>query len=184
MQLTSGVHPVLVIGRTPLARYEIEPAASQVWIDGSSSVHPIHATANGLEGFVELGIRGAKLQASPPVSGEVRIQVDALRSGNRLVDRETRRRVDSRRHPDIVGEVLDATVVGRDRLDIRGSITFRGQTCEVEGTVTVDREGDHLLIEGEQTLDVRDWGLEPPRVAMLKVAPEILVRVSIRAARV
>ncbi len=35
-------------------RYELVPEESQVWIEGSSSVHPIRATASGLTGWVEL----------------------------------------------------------------------------------------------------------------------------------
>jgi hypothetical protein len=37
-----------------MARYTIIPERSRVWIDARSSVHPIHSTADGLEGFVDL----------------------------------------------------------------------------------------------------------------------------------
>jgi hypothetical protein len=37
-----------------VARYTIIPERSRVWIDARSSVHPIHSTTDGLEGFVDL----------------------------------------------------------------------------------------------------------------------------------
>lgn len=166
-----------------MARHEIDSDASQVWIEGSSTLHGIHATATGLTGFVDLGLRGSKLQPTPAVTGEVRISVELLRSGNALVDRETRRRIDARRYPEIVGEVTEATIVAPDRLAVTGSIAFRGETCAVAGELTVTRDGATIRIEGEQSFDVRDWGLQPPRVGLLKVSPEVTVRVAITATR-
>ena len=40
--------------------------------------------------------------------------------------------------------------------------------------MTVD--GDELRLAGSQELDVRDWGLQPPRVGLLRVHPAITVR--------
>ena len=37
-----------------MALYTIIPERSRVWIDARSSVHPIHSTTDGLEGFVDL----------------------------------------------------------------------------------------------------------------------------------
>src|SRR5699024_5459107 len=109
-----GEHALLrsrgVAGHAPLAmtRFVIDPGDSQVWIEGSSSVHPVHATASGLEGWVELSFAGANLRKDTEARGEVRIAVDGLRSGNALVDRETRRRIDARRFPEIVGTVTSS----------------------------------------------------------------------------
>ena len=87
-----------------MSRFDVEPGVSQVWVDGSSSVHPIHATATGVTGWIELGPDGDITSASR-LAGEVRIVVDQLASGNALVDRETRHRIDAIRYPEIVGTV-------------------------------------------------------------------------------
>lgn len=108
-----------------------------------------------------------------------------MRSGNGLVDRETRRRIDARRHPEITGVVTGSDRVAGDRLSLRGDLTFRGETRQVEGEVgvVVDDGGERIVLEGSQSFDVRDWGLEPPRFAMLKVHPGIDVRVHVEARR-
>lgn len=157
-------------------RFEFDPDRSQVWIEGSSSVHPIHANATGLEGWVELDATRNGLAAKPNVAGEVRIAVDRLRSGNPLVDRETRRRVDARRHPFIVGRALSSTRVDATTVRLQGEIEFRGETRTVEGELTLQPEGAEMRLVGSQRFDVRDWGLQPPKVGFLQVHPDVDVR--------
>ncbi|MGZ8763183.1 MAG: YceI family protein [Acidimicrobiia bacterium] len=164
-----------------MSRFVVDPEASRVWIEGSSSVHPIHATASGLVGWVELSRSGNGIARNPGLGGEIRIAVDRLQSGNALVDRETRRRIDARHHPEIVGAVTAAERIGNDRLAVTGDISFRGQICSVSGEITVSWEGERLVVEGDQTFDVRDWGLQPPRVALLRVHPDVRVRIHIAA---
>ena len=104
-----------VPGAPDMTRWVLDPEASQVWIEGSSSVHPIRAGATGLTGWVELSTSRGKVATDPGLRGEVRIAVDRLQSGNPLVDRETRRRVDARRFPEIVGTVTAATREATDQ---------------------------------------------------------------------
>ena len=37
-----------------MTRYDIVPERSEVWIEATSNVHPIHSRTDGLEGFVDL----------------------------------------------------------------------------------------------------------------------------------
>ena len=164
-----------------MTRFVIDPGDSQVWIEGSSSVHPVHATASGLEGWVELSFAGANLRKDTEARGEVRIAVDGLRSGNALVDRETRRRIDARRFPEIVGTVTSSRRVAADRLEVTGDLAFRGETRSVTGELSLSRDGPRVVVEGHQRFDVRDWGLQPPKVALLRVHPHVDVRIRIVA---
>jgi len=164
-----------------MSRFIIDPEASEVWIEGTSSVHPIHASATGLTGWVELSRSRSGIARAPRLAGEVRIAVDRLSSGNSLVDRETRRRVDARRHPEIVGTITGGERSAADRLAVTGDIAFRGEVRPVSGELTVSDDGDRLVLDGSETFDVREWGLEPPRVALLRVHPEVGVRIHVVA---
>ena len=157
-------------------RFELDPERSQVWIEGSSSVHPIHGTATGLEGWVSLALDSVQVAAVPAVDGEVRIAVGRLRSGNPLVDAETRRRIDARRFPDIVGTVTGSTRAAGDRVALEGTIAFRGETQEVAGELTVGVADGEIHVTGEARFDVRTWGLQPPRLGLVRVHPDITVR--------
>jgi polyisoprenoid-binding protein YceI len=157
-----------------VARYAIAPEQSTVWIDASSSVHPIHSRTVGLEGWIDL---------EAPPRGHLELPVAKLVSGNSLLDREMRRRVDARRHPTISGELLGLEDVGDGRHRTRGEVTFRGVTRPVDGELTITLDGGTMRITGERTFDIREFGMEPPKILMLKVHPEVSVRIDILAAR-
>jgi hypothetical protein len=71
---SAGHRPVLQdpedVGR--VARYCIAPERSYVWIDGRSNVHAIHATTDGLEGYVDMCVlpRGG-VDVTAPVAGSL-----------------------------------------------------------------------------------------------------------------
>ena len=157
-------------------RFQFDPERSRVWIEGTSSVHPIRASANGLRGWVEVDLVRGKLASEPALNGEILIEVDRLRSGNALIDRETRRRVDAKRHPNIVGRATACTRINPTAVELEGEIDFRGETHSVAGTLTVDVNGDEVAVGGSQTFDVRRWGLQPPKIGFLQVHPEVEVR--------
>jgi hypothetical protein len=91
--------------------------------------------------------------ATPP-SARLELAVDRLRSDNPLFERELRRRADARRHPGIVGELR--LLAGDD---------------------------GGFELKGEQVFDIRDFGIDPPRLLMLKADPEVRVRVRLVARR-
>jgi polyisoprenoid-binding protein YceI len=167
-----------------MAQYTIIPERSRVWIDARSSVHPIHSTTDGLEGFVDLDADGDAV-VGPHPTAQLSFPVNRLSSGNRLEDRELRKRIDARRYPTISG-VLTGVVPGADdgRFLVRGDLTFRAVTRSVEDYMTLTVVDDHTIrLEGESTFDVRDFGMEPPRILILRVEPDVKVRVEIFAER-
>ncbi|MBK5289756.1 MAG: YceI family protein [Acidimicrobiia bacterium] len=164
-----------------MARYEIDPLTSRVKIAGSSSVHPITATATGLTGWLDIERgRDGSLRAAT-FAGEVRIAVDRLASGNPLVDRETRRRIDARKFPEIVGLVTAAVPIDRSGLDVTGDLTFRGETRSVRGEIDLAFDDGTVTVAGTQTFDVRNWGLRLPRIGLLRVHPDVRVDIAVTA---
>jgi len=169
-----------------VARYRIVPEQSVAWIDARSSVHPIHSRTEGLSGFFEAEVSpGGAVHVDAPLSGAVELPVDRLSSGNPLYDREMKRRVDSRRHPTIsgvLGSMQSSGTEGSYRMS--GEVTFRGVTCPVEGEMTITTPSERTLcLEGEHVFDVRRWGMDPPKLMLLKVYPDVTVRVRIVASR-
>ncbi|MGI9579086.1 MAG: YceI family protein [Microthrixaceae bacterium] len=163
-------------------RFEIDPGASKVWLEGSSSVHPIRAHASGLTGWVELLSKDGQEE----IDGEVRIDVGLLKSGNPLVDRETKRRINAAEHPEIIGTVIGSKrtgslVAGGEHYEVHGEIGFRGHVGPAHGEVTASLADDTLTVEGTETFDVRDWGLTLPRMGLLKVHPDVEVRIELVA---
>jgi polyisoprenoid-binding protein YceI len=169
-----------------VALYRIVPERSRVWIDARSSVHPMHSTTDGLEGVVDLETQdgdGVDLSVEP--AGKLSFRVDRLSSGNRLEDRELQKRIDARRFPTIDGVLTQIERGGDDsRYRVTGDLAFRGVVRRCEDEMTISVVDDRMLtLEGRSTFDIRDFGMDPPRILMLRVDPEVVVRVEIVAER-
>jgi polyisoprenoid-binding protein YceI len=169
-----------------VARYVIDPDRSRVWIDARSSLHPIHSETKGLEGWVDAEIHGGgrvNLTVTPKASLE--LPVELLSSGNALYDREMRRRMDARRFPTISGELTEMKELdGEGRYDVRGDLSFHGVTQSVDGQLTISPVDDRTIrLQGEREFDIRDFGLDPPKILTLRVYPEVNVRVEVIAER-
>ncbi len=166
-----------------MPRFRIDPERSLVWIEARSSVHPIHGEAHGLSGSLEVQFDGDGLDLSSAPEISVELPVERLKSGNRVEDAEMMRRVDVRKYPTIRGIVRDMKAQGVDgRYSVTGDLTFHGVTQSVEGEVTVSRPDDQtVVIEGEHEFDIRDFKVNPPKILMLKVHPEVRVRIRVEA---
>jgi len=173
-------------------RYHIVPERSRVWIDARSNVHPIHSATDGLEGYIDFdgkvvvdadGAKHVKVGKRP--AGQLSLRVDRLSSGNRFEDRELHRRVDARRYPTIDGVLTSMKPVGTDgRFTVSGDVAFRGVTRPCEDEMSVTPVDDRTLrLEGRSTFDIRDFGMEPPRILLLRVEPDVVVRVEIVATK-
>ena len=166
-----------------MSRFRIVPALSRVWIEARSTLHPIRTETSGLEGWVELELgRGGRLDVAAAPGAHLEFRVDRLTSGNPFEDRELRRRIDARRFPTITGDMTSIEPAGEGgRYRVAGDLTFRGVTRPYEDEMTVEASDGTVILAGEKTFDVRDFGMEPPRILLLKVEPKVSVKVAITA---
>jgi polyisoprenoid-binding protein YceI len=148
-----------------------------------SSLHPIHSQTSELSGEVKGEFdAGGRPRLDLPHGGWVEIPVGAIKSGSRLNDTEMQRRAEVGRYPKIRFEVtrawpLDGT--GRYRASV--DVTAHGQTRRIEEDFALRGDGRRLVLEGEHIFDMRDFGVNPPRIFTLKVEPEVRVRVRLVA---
>ena len=171
-------------GTRALDRYRLVPDRSAVMIDVRSTVGPISFGSLGLVGFIRANIAGGTVAADPAPSARLEIAVDGLRSGNGLYDAELMRRVDARRFPLATVELNECVAVGSpNRWRLGGRLTFHGVTRPVEGTVDVAVAGNgHLVVSGEQVFDIRDFAVPSPTMLMLRIFPDVRVRLQVEAA--
>jgi hypothetical protein len=169
-----------------MPRYLIVPERSRVWIDARSNVHPIHSTTDGLEGYVELELGpDGRLAPDGLATGRLSLRVSRLSSGNGFEDREMQRRIEARRFPLIEG-VLDCIDVadGGGSYTVSGDVSFRGVVRRVQDQMAIDVvDTTTIRLAGSSRFDIRDFGMQPPRILMLKVEPQVDVRVDIVGVR-
>ena len=58
----------------------------------------------------------------------------------------------------------------------------RGRARRYEGKLSLALAGENLTIDGELTVDIRDFGLRPPKLLILRVDPIVKVRLHLVAA--
>jgi polyisoprenoid-binding protein YceI len=169
-----------------MAMYRISPERSRLFAEVRSSIHPIRGEAGGVRGDIEVELADDRIDLRSSPKARVEIETDALKTGNSLYDRELERRIDARKYPVIRGEVLEVrTADSPNRYHVRGNLALHGRTQTLEGQVNVRIiDSKAIEIEGEKMLDMRDYGLEPPKILMLRVYPEVRVWGRIVAERV
>ena len=164
-------------------RFDVVADRSVLLIEARSTVGPISFGAIGLSGHVEAVVADGRLGTEPAPAAHLEVPVDRLRSGNSLYDAELLRRIDGVRYPTVAIELTDLLAVGdEDRYRLSGTVTFHGVTREVAGTasIAVTEEGG-LVVTGEQGFDIRDFDLTSPTVLMLRIYPDVRVRLQLEA---
>jgi DNA-binding PadR family transcriptional regulator len=166
-----------------IRHYELNPERSVVMIDARSSVGPISFGALGATGTIDIAVAGRRLRTDTCPTAHVELAVDRLRSGNGLYDAELMRRIEGRRYPIVSVDLRACQTVGSaGRYRLRGDVTCHGATRPLDGAVEVSQPSPRtLLIRGEQTLDIRDFGVVSPTVLMLRIYPDVVVKIQIEA---
>jgi polyisoprenoid-binding protein YceI len=167
---------------TPPVRFTLVPDRSALLVTVSSSVGPITFGGMGLEGFLEVAVTDGDLDLSVAPSAHVELPVSRLTSGNTLYDAELLRQINARGFPTAFADLHGVATAAGGRFRVKGELTFHGITRTAEGTVSVERpRSDAIVVEGEQTFDLRDFALPPPGPFMIKIRPDIEVRLHLEA---
>ena len=168
-----------------LTRYTLDSVRSCVWVSGRSSLHPINTETRGITGWFEAATHAdGSLDLDQAVSGELELAVERLTSGNQLYDRELRRRIDARRYPTIAGRLTNIAVDGsHPDYVVTGDVAFHGKTRTFEHGMQIEVDENGIALTGEDVFDIREFGMKPPSMLMVRVYPEISVRVELHGVR-
>jgi DNA-binding PadR family transcriptional regulator/polyisoprenoid-binding protein YceI len=163
--------------------FRLDPERSAVLIDARSTVGPISFGTTGVSGSVRAALVDGILHTEIAPTGCLTIDVTELKSGNRVYDAELLRRIDARRFPTAAVELRECAPSGPGpRYRLAGELTFHGVTRPAEGTVCVETLSEgRLVITGEQVFDIRDFAVPSPTMLMLRIYPDIRVRLHAEA---
>ena len=154
-------------------RFDIDESTASVAFTATSSLHPIRSVGS-LSGWVNATINDGAFAEDQELKGHLEVPIIGLSSGNRLIDREMKRRLDAQLHPGIRASLEETLHIEGNRATIAGTIDFFGTSTLVEGEIAI-LPGPRLVGSGE--FDVRWWGLEPPHLLMVRVEPIVTVEV-------
>jgi hypothetical protein len=165
------------------SRFRLVPDRSVVLVEVRSTVGPISFGALGVNGWVEAELADGGIRIGTQPAARVEIAVDGLRSGNSVYDAELLRRISARRFPNVTLDLRECVPSGsQNRYRLSGELTFHGTTRPVDGTVNVEVAADRrLVITGEQVFDIRDFDVPSPTMLMLRIYPDVRVRLHVEA---
>jgi hypothetical protein len=184
----SGSDPGAGSAQSPervLSRFVLDRERSAVLIDARSTVGPISFGTIGVEGSVYAEFVDGAVNTDVPPTGWLTVDVTGFSSGNKLYDAELQRRIDSRRFPTARVELRGCAPSAPGlRYRLQGEMTFHGISRLTEGTVCVDSVSeDRIVIRGEQVFDIRDFAVPSPTMLMLRIFPDVRIRLHAEAER-
>jgi hypothetical protein len=56
-----------------------------------------------------------------------------------------------------------------------------GRRKSYEGDLTIKVDKDRMVVDGTLVVDIRDFGLQPPRLLMVTVQPQVTVKLHLVA---
>ena len=171
-------------GHVERRHHSLIPERSAVVLSVSTSLGPVMFGADGLEGFIEAAVHDGRIDAKSPAAAHVDLLVSRLTSGNSAYDSELHRQINARRFPTAYLDLHALTPVDRESttFQVRGEVTLRGITVPAQGVVVVDMpEPGLLVVSGEDSLSISDFGIPPPSLFMIKIDPEVKVRLYLEA---
>lgn len=164
--------------------HSLIPERSAVLLSVRTSLGPVVFGADGLEGFIEAAVHGGRIASDGPAAAHIELLVSRLTSGNSAYDSELHRQINARRYPTAYLDLHTVTPVDRDSttFQVRGEVTLRGVTVPAQGVVVAELSEEGLLVvSGEDTLTISEFGIPPPALFMIKIDPEIKVRLYLEA---
>lgn len=167
-----------------MTRYEVQRSRSAVEVLARSTLRPFRGAAP-VSGHVDAVLADGRLDLAHGCSGLLTLQVEDLHGESQHLDRELRNRLNSQRYPAVTAALQEVTVDPDGDYRMVGDLTIHGRTQRVAGAASVTGDGDGILmLRGVLQLDIREFGLVPPKLLMLKVHPHVEVRLELVAGAV
>jgi DNA-binding PadR family transcriptional regulator len=163
--------------------FRLVPDRCAVLVEVRSTVGPISFGTVDISGTLLAAVADGILRTDIVPTGTLTIGMKGLTSGNKLYDAELLRRIDARRYPTATVELKECAPSGiGSRYRLAGELTFHDVTRRVEGTVNLEATSDRrIVIDGEQVFDIRDFAVPSPTVLMLRIYPDVRVRLHAEA---
>lgn len=162
--------------------YRIDGGKSRVVVSARSSIHDTRTVWNALSGSVTA--EPADLAAGAAV--ELAVDMTRYDAGDFLKNRKIKKDLEVEKHPTARFRLAALRDVTEDRpghftARADGAIEWRGKTVSVAATGEGTLDGAELRATARFELDVRGFGVEPPRFLMFKVEEVVAVEVTLLA---
>lgn len=168
------------------AQFAVQPE-SQLWIDGTSSLHDWTCEVNTVKGNLI-----ATTDATPSVQDvRLTIPIDGIACKNDTMNDKMRDALQASTHPAITytfaqGETVEDATGGTFTVSSTGTLNIAGNEQTIRARVKGQQEADgDLRFTGEVPLQMSAFDITPPKALMgtLKTGNDVTIRFDVRVAR-
>lgn len=155
-----------------------------MWLEGTFTLGRFKCAANEVRG--ELRGTGAPTSEVGPAAATVTVPVERVRCGNRAMEEDLYRAVNSRAHPNIYYRVNRADVYIADgdprRVLITGILELNGVERPVTVRAVAEAPNAPGRVVGSATLLLTDFGVTPPTamLGLIRAGNRIVIRFDLR----
>ena len=165
-------------------RYVVDSAKSEVVVRARSTIHNTTTTWRHLSGTVEATL--ATLQRD--TSATIEVDMQRFDAGDWLRNRKLKKDLNVARHSRAVfslSELRDVETESEElfRATAHGTVHWHGRTVPVLISGRGRIGDDTIEATGRFELNVREFGIAPPKFLMFKVEDEVVVEVKLCAVR-
>jgi polyisoprenoid-binding protein YceI len=170
LNLLTGVFLVLMltgINRVCAQTYTLNNDQSVTTIFGTSNIHDWEIDIEQHKGSLTL-----EEGATPTLTAmEISIPVTSLKSGKSGMDKNTYKAMNAEKYPTVTFKLGKATALtdtgnGTYQAKVTGELTISGVTKPTDLTFTLKKSGSKLELNGEKSIDMTAYNVEPPTALM------------------
>jgi len=168
--------------RPAVVRFVVDPAASEVGFDGTSTLHDFTGRTRDVSGEVFADPEHPTVFAS----GRIDCKAESLDTDNDSRDEKMREHLDVAHYPVITFSLSNAEGERRAQgeVDVAGSFAIHGVQREYHLAVTSEVAADgSLRVRGRAPIKLRDHGIVPPAVMLIEVGEVVEVWFDLRLER-
>jgi hypothetical protein len=160
-------------------KYHLVDEKVKLKIKGTSNLHDWTMQAEKLTGNIYARLNGSSIETIK--AGSIRVEVDEIQSGKRIMNNKTYDALRSDKHPYInfqLKSVDDMYSAGRNFSGkARGILTIAGQSRNVTIPVSGNIEDNSIIIDGDYLIKMTNYEVDPPTAMFgsLKTGDEVTV---------
>ncbi len=148
---------------------------STTQVKGTSTMHDWESVVEGISGTAQITCENGAVQQIQSLNATFKAK--SIKSGKGRMDNITYDAIKADKHPTITFELTNFKPAAAGKSIATGNLSIAGVKKEVSIEGSTKMEADKVLINGEYTLKLTDYGIEPPTAMLgaIKVGNEITI---------
>lgn len=145
--------------------YQLNNNASKLEVDGTSNIHDWTLEAQKSSGSITVNFAADKLEAVEKL--EFTVVANSLMSGKSGMDKNTFEALDTDKYKNITYQMkkvkkIEALSDGKYKVKSNGILIISGKSKEIALDFILKKQNNDLVISGEHSLKMSDFGIDPP----------------------